>query len=161
MNINQSVFLAALSVLSLVSCVSTTAPVSDTAPLTLKRIYQDKEFKGETAPYFRWLDNGSGYTVLEPRDKTKKAEAKDEEHGVKGNDIVFYQPDGSGRKVLVSLEQLTPAGAKEALSIEDYQWSDNGQWLLLFSNGEKVWRSRSSAMVRKYGAPEAAAIFGC
>jgi dipeptidyl-peptidase-4 len=143
MNINRSVFLAAFSVLSLVSCVSTTAPVSDKAPLTLKRIYQDKEFKAETAPYFRWLDNGSGYTVLEPRDKTKKAAVSDEEHGVKGNDIVFYQPDGSGRKVLVSLEQLTPKGAKEALSIEDYQWSDNGQWLLLFSNGQKVWRSRS------------------
>jgi len=134
-----------LGLAGLVAC-TTTAPAATpvmTKPLTLQRIYQDKEFKTAPAPYFRWLDDGSGYTVLEPRDKTKQNSKDDNEHGVQGNDIVFYKADGSGRKVLVSLEQLTPQGSKEALSIEDYQWSDNGQWLLVFTNGQQVWRSRS------------------
>jgi dipeptidyl-peptidase-4 len=102
MKLSNSVFIALISMFSLLGCSSaiehSAATASATTPtaLTLQRIYQDKEFKAETAPYFRWLDDGSGYTVLEPRDKTKKAEAKEEEHGVKGNDIVFYQPDGSG-----------------------------------------------------------------
>ncbi|QJR81097.1 S9 family peptidase [Alteromonas pelagimontana] len=135
--------LAGLSLVSLFSCTATqTTMKTPTEKLTLERIYQDKEFTTERAPYFRWLDDGSGYTVLEARDKATKNNA-DDEHGVKGSDIVFYQPDSAGRKVLVTLEQLTPEGADNALTIEDYQWSDDGKWLLVFTNGQKVWRSRS------------------
>ncbi|MBO1271724.1 S9 family peptidase [Shewanella sp. 4t3-1-2LB] len=144
MNIYKTLLYVTSLLFGLGGCVSAGAPTDASAQLTLKRIFQDKEFKPQRAPYFRWLDDGSGYTVLSPRDKQANAKPKaDDEHGVKGSDIVFYQADGSGRKVLVSLEQLTPIGAKEALTIEDYQWSDDGQWLLVFTNGQKVWRSRT------------------
>lgn len=127
--------------LTLTACSQTTP--ADTAPasptLSLERIYQDREFKSERAPYFRWLDDGTGYTVLEARDKDNT----DTENGVTGNDIVFYQPNGEGRKVLVTVEQLTPAGNQEALSIEDYKWSADGNWALIFTNGQKVWRHRT------------------
>ncbi|MCH1926105.1 S9 family peptidase [Shewanella sp. C32] len=132
--------------LTLLSGCATSEPATPSqSMLTLQQIFHDKAFKPERAPYFRWLDDGSGYTVLESRDKSaeKPKPGEEEEHGVKGSDIVFYQADGTGRKVLVSLEQLTPKDAKEALTIEDYRWSDDGNWLLVFTNAEKVWRSRS------------------
>lgn len=124
-------------------CAPTPEATTEPTPtLSLERIYTNKEFNSERAPYFRWLDDGSGYTVLEAR-ADSATHNDDETHGVAGNDIVFYQPDGSARKVLISVEQLTPQGAKEALSIEDYQWSDDGKWALIFTNGQKVWRHRT------------------
>lgn len=135
--------LAGVGLLGLFACAPT--PPSSTEPsptLSLERIYTNKEFTSERAPYFRWLDDGSGYTVLESRnDKTENAD--DDAQGITGSDIVFYQPDGSGRKVLITLEQLTPEESDEALSIDDYQWSKDGKWALIFTNGQKVWRQRT------------------
>ena len=123
------------------------ATVNATAnPLSLEQIYKDKDFKAERSTYFTWLDDGTGYTVLEERESDKNNQddkAKDDEHGVKGNDIVFYNADGTGRKVLVSYEKLIPKGDKEPLTVESYQWSKDGKWLMVFTNGEQVWRSRS------------------
>jgi len=125
--------------------------ISQGEQLTLEDIYKDKTFTGERSTYFRWLKDGSGYTVLEEREAdseeakatSSEAESSEDEHGISGNDIVFYGPDATGRKVLVEFEKLIPAGKKEPLSIEDYQWSKDGKWLMVFTNGEKVWRSRS------------------
>ncbi|WP_217876850.1 S9 family peptidase [Pseudoalteromonas shioyasakiensis] len=123
------------------------ATVNATAnPLSLEQIYKEKDFKAERSTYFTWLDDGTGYTVLEERESDKNNQddkAKDDEHGVKGNDIVFYNADGTGRKVLVSYEKLIPKGDKEPLTVESYQWSKDGKWLMVFTNGEQVWRSRS------------------
>lgn len=115
-------------------------------PLSLEQIYKDKDFKAQRSTYFTWLDDGTGYTVLEERESDKNKQddkAKDDEHGVKGNDIVFYNADGTNRKVLVSYEKLIPEGEKEPLTVESYQWSKDGKWLMVFTNGEQVWRSRS------------------
>ena len=117
-----------------------------TNSLSLEQIYKEKDFKAERSTYFTWLDDGTGYTVLEERESDKNSQddkAKDDEHGVKGNDIVFYNADGTGRKVLVSYEKLIPKGDKEPLTVESYQWSKDGKWLMVFTNGEQVWRSRS------------------
>ena len=123
------------------------ATVNATAnPLSLEQIYKEKDFKAERSTYFTWLDDGTGYTVLEERESDKNNQddkAEDDEHGVKGNDIVFYNADGTGRKVLVSFEKLIPKGDKEPLTVESYQWSKDGKWLMVFTNGEQVWRSRS------------------
>ncbi len=144
---------AVLAGLGLQACSTTeqasmpSATVNATAdPLSLTQIYKDKHFKAERSSYFTWLDDGTGYTVLEQRESDKNNQddkAKDDEHGVKGNDIVFYNADGTGRKVLVSYEKLIPKGEKEPLTVESYQWSKDGKWLMVFSNGEQVWRSRS------------------
>ena len=132
-----------VGLLALFGCAPSGQQNAEPAPtLSLERIYTDKEFNSERAPYFRWLDDGSGYTVLEARSKNTQ-QTDDDSHGVTGNDIVFYQPDGSGRKVLVTVEQLTPEGADDALSIENYQWSEDGKWALIFTNGQKVWRHRT------------------
>ena len=144
---------AVVAGLGLQACSSTeqastpSATVNATAnPLSLEQIYKEKDFKAERSTYFTWLDDGTGYTVLEERESDKNNQddkAKDDEHGVKGNDIVFYNADGTGRKVLVSYEKLIPKGEKEPLTVESYQWSKDGKWLMVFTNGEQVWRSRS------------------
>ncbi|MEM6509694.1 MAG: S9 family peptidase [Pseudomonadota bacterium] len=144
---------AVVAGLGLQACSSTeqastpSATVNATAnSLSLEQIYKEKDFKAERSTYFTWLDDGTGYTVLEERESDKYSQddkAKDDEHGVKGNDIVFYNADGTGRKVLVSYEKLIPKGEKEPLTVESYQWSKDGKWLMVFTNGEQVWRSRS------------------
>ena len=144
---------AVVAGLGLQACSSTeqastpSATVNATAnSLSLEQIYKEKDFKAERSTYFTWLDDGTGYTVLEERESDKNNQddkAKDDEHGVKGNDIVFYNADGTGRKVLVSYEKLIPKGEKEPLTVESYQWSKDGKWLMVFTNGEQVWRSRS------------------
>jgi dipeptidyl-peptidase-4 len=144
---------AVVAGLGLQACSSTeqantpSATANATAnPLSLEQIYKEKDFKAERSTYFTWLDDGTGYTVLEERESNKNNQddkAKDDEHGVKGNDIVFYNADGTGREVLVSYEKLIPKGEKEPLTVESYQWSKDGKWLMVFSNGEQVWRSRS------------------
>ena len=144
---------AVVACLGLQACSTTeqastpSATVNATAnSLSLEQIYKEKDFKAERSTYFTWLDDGTGYTVLEERESDKNTQddkAKDDEHGVKGNDIVFYNADGTGRKVLVSYEKLIPKGEKEPLTVESYQWSKDGKWLMVFTNGEQVWRSRS------------------
>ncbi len=149
------------TVLVISGCASTTGTKNNenAKSLTLERIYKDREFKSERATYFKWLKDGSGYTVLEERKiestnekladeaasdidalEDKDADATD---GISGNDIVFYNPDSTGRKVLVSFESLIPDGSEEPLSIESYNWSQDGKWLMVFTNGQKVWRSKS------------------
>ncbi len=129
--------------LALQSCTNTT-PASSKAKkqLNLEQIYADRYFASERGAYFRWLDDGTGYTVLEPR-SAKKADDNPDETGVSGNDIVFYNVDGTGRKVLVAFESLTPQGKTKPLSIDDYVWSDDGKWALIYTNSKKVWRSNS------------------
>ncbi|WP_395345105.1 S9 family peptidase [Ningiella sp. W23] len=140
--IRFSAFLTML--LCIQSCASAykSMNTNQTPKLSLEKIYSEKKFELERGAYFRWLDDGSGYTVLEPRqDNAEKVDA--DAPGVRGNDIVFYEVDGSSRKVLVSFEQLIPNGKTQPLRIDDYAWSDDGKWVLIYTNSKKVWRSRS------------------
>ncbi|GAA6204648.1 S9 family peptidase [Thalassotalea sp. SU-HH00458] len=43
----------------------------------------------------------------------------------------------------MSAEQLTPEGAEQPLSIDNYIWSDDRKKLLIYTNSKKVWRSNS------------------
>ncbi|MFC4701120.1 S9 family peptidase [Glaciecola siphonariae] len=151
-----SFLLLVLSALSIQSCATHSTMTEQKTPLSLNKIYAERYFAVQRGTYFRWLDDGSGYTVLEPRktedvqdggdensDETENATYNPEKAGVKGNDIVFYNVDGSGRKVLVAFESLTPRGKTQPIAVDDYIWSDDGKWVLIYTNSKKVWRSRS------------------
>jgi dipeptidyl-peptidase-4 len=97
--------------------------------LTLEQIFGDEAFEIKRFESARWLADGSGYTVLEPSPDFEEAQ-----------DIVRYDPATGERTVLVPATSLVPAEGKEPLSIKEYQWSDDGEQLLIFSNTEKVWR---------------------
>ncbi|MBU2675991.1 MAG: S9 family peptidase [Gammaproteobacteria bacterium] len=115
-------------------------------PLTNAAIFEDRAYKAKVPGAVRWLDDGSGYTALETVEAYEDAELELDELGEEINpyrEIVQYDPLTLERTVLVSLSQLTPEGADQALAVDDYQWSDDNSKLLIYSNSRKVWRQRS------------------
>jgi dipeptidyl-peptidase-4 len=84
----------------------------------LRAIYELGEFNAKS---FRgdWLQDGSGYTVLEPV------------AGMNGREIVRYDVTSEKRTVLASLSQLVPPRATDPLAIRRYTFSPDGSWLLL------------------------------
>lgn len=131
----QSTALIGLSVATLVSITAcaTSGPAAPTKmepTLSLADIYQHDTFAVQRFPTSRWLEDGSGYTTLE--------------EGVNnGVDIVRYRAGGDAREVLVEATQLTPEGHPEALKIADYQWSEDSNKLLIFTNTRRSWRTHT------------------
>lgn len=97
-------------------------------PLTLEDIYSNGTYSQKRFGPVRWMKDNAGYSTLEPN----------KEYG--GKDIVRYDAATGERKVLVSADKLIPAHQKEPLVIEDYQWSNDDNKLLIFTNTRRVWR---------------------
>jgi dipeptidyl-peptidase-4 len=107
------------------------AQQADPALLTIDRLFS-AEFTPQPLSPPRFIEKGAAYAALE-----KPAGS---EHG---RDIVRYDTKTGKRSILVSAEQLTPAGAKTPLAIEDYSWSDDMKRLLVFTNSQRVWRQNT------------------
>ena len=105
--------------------VGTTA---QTKELTLENIYKHGLIQTEGAGQFRWIDGGERYTRTEYNSESR------------GTEIVSYEPDGKNRQVLVTAAMLTPKGSTRPLSVRDYQWSEQKDKLLIFTNTRRVWR---------------------
>ncbi|MBA6232159.1 MULTISPECIES: S9 family peptidase [unclassified Colwellia] len=146
--LNTTVLTTAVAI-SLMACQSTSTEsttetkmhVDKSSPLTVERIYKDREFSSDYISRLRWLADGSGYTIVE---KSAKTTINEEGKEVSiGHDIVVYNPDTLERTVLISAQQLTPKGTDKPLTIDNYIWSDDRQKLLIYTNSKKVWRSNS------------------
>ncbi len=137
-----------------VSAPPATAQAADSAFLSVDRIFGSREFAPERFGPARWIMDGSAYTTLEQPAS-----------GGPGKDIVQYDTRTGTKTVLVSTAGLTPAGDSVPLAIDDYQWSDDREQLLVFTNSERVWRTntrgdywvleRASGQLRKIGGPAA------
>ncbi len=101
----------------------------DEGLLTIDRIFNSNDFRGQRGGSTEWLPDGNGYTALEISATIKN-----------GEDIVKVDPKTGAKAILVSAENLTPQDSKEPLSIESYSWSPNASKLIIFTNGKKVWR---------------------
>ena len=99
--------------------------------LSLERIFDSREFASERFGPVRWLVDGSGYTTLEPSTRAR------------GFDIVRYDPASGDREILVGAERLIPEGGSAPLILDDYDWSDDGTKLLVYTNSQRVWRVNS------------------
>ncbi|MEE8340624.1 MAG: S9 family peptidase [Candidatus Neomarinimicrobiota bacterium] len=97
--------------------------------LTLERIYKKNEFELNQFGPALWLKDGSGYTTIEKSEKFPMVK-----------DIIKYNPKSGARSILVNASQLIPRGKQNPLLISDYQWSVDGNKLLIFTNTERVWR---------------------
>jgi dipeptidyl-peptidase-4 len=132
------------------------AQQSDPAVLTLDRIFSSNEFAPESFGPARWLEDGMGYTTVEPSTTQKGS-----------RDIVRYEAGSGARSVLVDAAVLKPTPQSAPLSIDDYSWSSNGRLLLLFTNAQQVWRQKTrgdywvldiaSKKLRKLGGSDAKA----
>jgi dipeptidyl-peptidase-4 len=90
------------------------AAATRSGDLTIERIFDSRDFATERFGPARWLENGAAYTTVENR----------------GRDIVRYATATGERKVLVSAP----------FAISDYEWSSDGNRVLLFTNTRRVWR---------------------
>ncbi len=101
------------------------AQTEDPSLLTLERIFS-KEFEPEAFGPAIWLQNGSGYTVLEQSETTEGAK-----------DIVRHDPETGRREIVVPAWRLVPPGESSPLRIESYAWSEDGSLLLVFTNTKR------------------------
>jgi dipeptidyl-peptidase-4 len=148
----------ALAVL-LTGCGSQTQDEQSEIPaerrLSLQSIVVDDTYKVKSPKSIRWLEGGSGYTVLEDVDAEESAadnpddvaavaadSDQEEEDDAKVRHIVLHTPQTREERILVSVEQLTPRGATDPLQVHDYAWSQDRSKLLIFANAEKVWRHK-------------------
>ncbi|MEN8153628.1 MAG: S9 family peptidase [Acidobacteriota bacterium] len=111
--------------------LSTSVEQSGKSLLTLEDIYVNKTYSTKRFGPVKWYKNGEGYTSLE------KSSDK------KGKDIILYQTRSGKRKVLVSSSVLIPHDSTDPLKISNYQFTKNGNYLMIFTNTKKVWRSHT------------------
>jgi len=102
---------------------------SDPGLLTLNTIFS---YNPRTMGFVRWHRDGSGYLALEPSSSSRGA-----------LNIVRSDAATGEKSVLVSAERLTPKGASSPLVIEEFEFSEDSQKVLLFTNSERVWRSNT------------------
>ena len=129
-----------LLLLSLVSCAATSGDPATVAQaggqteglLTLERLHETPDFAAQGFGPARWLADGTGYTTLLPAAG---------EGG--GRDIVRFDPQTGEIDVLVPAARLVPEGAVAPLAIDDYAWSEDGRFVLIFTNTKRVWRVNS------------------
>jgi dipeptidyl-peptidase-4 len=122
------------------------SPLDADEMLTVEAIFKDKDYKPEEPEQVRWLEDGSGYTVLETlvEYKDRKPEKDDEGEDIRWpEEVAFYDAKTLARSVLISAQSLTPGGTERALVVDDYHWSEDSSKLLVYSNSKKVWRSKS------------------
>lgn len=96
--------------------------------LSLEDIYQNGTYRQEGFGPVRWMKDNEGYSTLEANPD------------IDGTDIVRYEVKSGERTVLVDAKQLIPDGESSSLSIRDYEWSEDNEKLLIFTNTRKVWR---------------------
>jgi dipeptidyl-peptidase-4 len=102
----------------------------DAATLTLDRIFASDEFHGDHLPTVKWLAGGR-YTTLQPSTKHRGA-----------HDIV--RCDVAGKcEILVAADKLIPPGGQKPLAVEDYEFSNDDDLVLLYTNSVKVWRQNT------------------
>jgi len=137
--------------------------------LTNAALFADEAYEAREPGATQWLTAVNMYTAVEPaagfEDATPGADANGDDVPLP-QDIVAYDLDTLERSVLVSAQQLTPAGADAPLTIDDYSWSDDRRRLLIYTNSKQVWRVRSrgdywlldieTGELRQLGGPDAA-----
>jgi dipeptidyl-peptidase-4 len=124
------VLLAPSLALAIAGCAARPSAASGIAgaPLTFERIYASEELALESLAPIVWLPDGSGYWTIE------------ESGADGGSEIVRYDAASGSREVVVSASELVPEGAGEPLAVEEFQVSDDGRHVLVFTNTRKVWR---------------------
>ena len=103
----------------------------DTDPtiLTIDRIFNSSEFNNQRFGPARWMNEEESYTTLESSDQFPEF-----------REIIKYENQSGKRTVLVSADKLIPQGQQSPLRISNYQWSNDKQKLLIFTNTKRVWR---------------------
>jgi dipeptidyl-peptidase-4 len=130
---------------ALAACLALFAPSlaaqeTDPGEITLDRLFS-ADFRGGFFGPARWLGEGEAYTTLEPSEDGQ------------GRDLVRVDTETGETSVLVRSSALIPTGATRPLAIEDYEWSPDGDMLLIFTNSQRVWRRNTRGDYWVYELP--------
>ena len=105
------------------------APQPAPSRLTVERIFASNEFQPAGFGGFKWLKDGDSFARLEPSPT------------IKGSmDLVCYQIETNARDILLPADKLIPKGTTTPLAIHGYDWSTDGNKVLIYTNSQKVWR---------------------
>src|SRR5215471_14031054 len=91
---------------------------ADTGLLTLDTVFT---YRAKSLGPIQWQQDGKGYLKLEPSASKKDA-----------LDFVRYEAVSGAKSVLVPAEKLIPRDASQALAIDQFDFSDDEQKLLIF-----------------------------
>ena len=97
----------------------------------IERIFSG-EFSARRFGPIRWEQGGKSYTVLEYSRGDRETQ-----------ELASYDTASGARTVLFSSAELVPPGAKEPLSIDDFDWSPDRTKILVFTNSARVWRENT------------------
>jgi len=144
--------LPAITVLFVISNCLEVYP-NDPELLTIERIYLSSELRAKRLGTYQWDVSGTSYSRLE-----KSAQYPGY------HDIVRYHCQDGSREVVFKAEKLIPPGAENPFQIENYTWSEDRRYLLIFTNAQRVWRQKTRGeywivdtrndTMRKLGAPD-------
>lgn len=105
------------------------AQKEDKSILTLNKIFNSADFSSERFGPARFIEEGKFYTTLEASKETPG-----------GSDIIKYETETGKREILVSAKLFIYEGQSKPLAINNYIWSQNRNYLLVFTNTARVWR---------------------
>ncbi len=110
------------------------APAADPLDRNIERIFgPGREFEAKSFGPARWRDDSRSYTTLEASTAVKGAK-----------EIVRWDAATGQREVVVTAAQLTPPKPDaKPLTIDDYVWSKDERWLLIYTNSQRVWRQKN------------------
>ena len=113
----------------LVACA--TARAEDPAPaessLSVGRLFGTREFDTEPLPARRWSKRTPSYFTLEKSTGS-------------GSELVRNDPATGKKEAVVPAAAFVPEGAKEPLAVDAYEFSADESRVLIFTNGQRVWR---------------------
>lgn len=110
---------------------STVPGQSQEGMLTLEDIYVNHTYSTKRFGPVKWYKNGVGYT------------SREQSVDSKGEDIVLYQTKSGDKKILVPASRLIPQGQDKPLWISNYQFSKDGNYMMVFTNTQRVWRNHT------------------
>lgn len=102
------------------------AQTADSGSITIDRLFSGDLAAEGFGPAW-WLAD-SGLATLEPAPDGR------------GRNLVRYDPASGKRSISVAAKDLIPAGSDKPLVIADYQFSQDGKKVLIFTNTRRVWR---------------------
>ncbi len=125
---------------------SDTADVMTEPELSNEAIFGERLYDAARPVASRWHPDGQSFTVLETNPAYEDAEMQVDENGdlvEHPKDLVSYDFETLDRTVILSAEDLVPPGSDEPLVIDDYEWSEDQDKLLLYTNSVRVRRVKS------------------
>lgn len=100
--------------------------------LTIDRIFNSREFYPEFFGSVTWYNDGESYVKLERNEKNMRV-----------REVVAYNSLNQDKTVLASVEDLTPQGSDQPLSISSIQFTADESKILIFTNTKRVWRTNT------------------